>query len=295
MTIPVAAPVVTRTELRPRYEGANIGTWIGFKHLDYLVEEAVLAHLRERGLGPATLHDSHGLCVELVGMDTRILRAVRIDDVVDAEVTQLGDDTGTLDLAVVLRVGPVRSVRARVRVALRHDPGGVDAEPVPPELLRYTVPDLADVAPAHTPPAGDNTFTRTSRIPYYHCHFTKRLQLSGYLRLMEETIDLFLADRGVSVGTLLAEQGWIPAVPHSAVTVLAEAEMEEELHTVFTVEEVYKRLTFTGRMDWHVIRDGVPLPVGTGRITHGYARIGGRAEWGLVSFDDRLVRALGTP
>jgi acyl-CoA thioesterase FadM len=169
---------------------------------------------------------------------------------------------------------------------------------VPAELAPYTVADLADIgdiASPHERPTGTNTFTRTSRIPYYHCHFTKRLQLSGYLRLMEETIDEFLAARGVSVGTLLADRGWIPAVPRSSVTVLAEAVMEEELHTVFTVEEVFKQLTFTGRMDWHVVRDGVPLPVGTGRITHGYAEIDGRSDWGLVSFDDRLARALGTP
>ena len=34
--------------MRPRYEGANICTWIGFKHVNYLVEEAVLAHFRSR-------------------------------------------------------------------------------------------------------------------------------------------------------------------------------------------------------------------------------------------------------
>ena len=293
MTIPAtaAAHVATATTLRPRYEGANIGTWIGFKHLNYLVEEAVLAHLRQHDLGPGTLFDTHGLCVELVGMDTRILRAVRIDDVVHAEVTPVEGDGATLDLKVVLRVGAVRSVSATARVVLRHDTG----DPVPAELAPYAVVDLAEVAPPHDPPAGTNTFTRSSRIPYFHCHFTKRLQLSGYLRLMEATIEGFLADRGVSVGTLLAEQGWIPAVPRSSVTVLAEAAMEEELHTVFTVEEVFKRLTFTGRMDWHVMRDGVAVPVGTGRITHGYAEIGGRSDWGLVSFDDRLVRALGAP
>jgi acyl-CoA thioesterase FadM len=293
MTIPAtaAAHVATVTTLRPRYEGANIGTWVGFKHLNYLVEEAVLAHLRQHDLGPGMLFDSHGLCVELVGMDTRILRAVRIDDVVHAVVTPVDGDGATLDLKVVLRVDGVRSVSATARVVLRHDAG----DPVPADLAPYTVADLAEVAPPHDPPAGTNTFTRASRIPYFHCHFTTRLQLSGYLRLMEETIEEFLADRGVSVGTLLADQGWIPAVPRSSVTVLAEAAMEEELHTVLTVEEVFKRLTFTARLDWHVVRGGVAVPVGTGRITHGYAAIGGRSDWGLVSFDDRLVRALGAP
>ena len=42
------SPIV-RSVLRPRYEGANIRTWIGFKHLMYLAEEAVLEWLRIRG------------------------------------------------------------------------------------------------------------------------------------------------------------------------------------------------------------------------------------------------------
>ena len=39
----------TTTQLRPRYEGSNICTWIGFKHVNYLVEEAVLEHFRQLG------------------------------------------------------------------------------------------------------------------------------------------------------------------------------------------------------------------------------------------------------
>ena len=37
--------------------------------------------------------------------------------------------------------------------------------------------------------------------------------------------------------------------------------------------------------------DGVPIPTATGEITHGYATISGRGEWGLVNFDERVRRA----
>src|SRR5688572_27855192 len=40
--------LTTRTTLRPSFEGTNIRTWIGFKHLMYLAHEAVIDHLRER-------------------------------------------------------------------------------------------------------------------------------------------------------------------------------------------------------------------------------------------------------
>jgi acyl-CoA thioesterase FadM len=118
------------------------------------------------------------------------------------------------------------------------------------------------------------------------------VQMSGYLRQMEEILDLFVEDRGVSIKKLLDEQNWIPVVPKSRITFLGEANMEETLYTVFTVEEVFKRYTFTARMDCYVLRDGVLVPTATGRITHGWAVIENRKDWSLVDFDDRLTDAI---
>ncbi|AQZ67826.1 unnamed protein product [[Actinomadura] parvosata subsp. kistnae] len=293
---------VTRLEIRPRYEGANIGTWIGFKHLNYLVEEAVLEHLRRTGMPVTDLYHDHGLCVDLVDIDTRILRALRVDDLATAEVSAA--EPGALRFAVAIRpdAESAKAVSAKVTVALRHDPRGGESADIPPRLRPYAVDRLGDGDKAVEVPEsadpiaflteGRNAFGWKWRIPYFYCHFTERLQMSGYLRIMEEVVDLFLADRGVSVKRLLDEQRWIPAVPHSRVTLLDEALMEEDLYTVLTVEEVYKRLTYTSRMDCYVLRDGRLVPTATGRITHGYAELAGRSEWGLVSFDDRLAGAL---
>jgi acyl-CoA thioesterase FadM len=118
------------------------------------------------------------------------------------------------------------------------------------------------------------------------------MQMSGYLRQLEEVVDLFLADRGVSIHTLLAEQNWIPVVPHSSISMLAEAGMEEDLYTVFTVQDVFKGVTYTARMDCYVLRDGVLVPTATGSITHGYALIENRRDWSLVNFDERMLTAL---
>ncbi|WP_422770166.1 thioesterase [Plantactinospora sp. WMMC1484] len=304
---------VTRVRLRPRYEGSNICTWIGFKHVNYLVEEAVLDHLRQRGFAPGGLYERHGLCVDVVDIDSRITHAFHIDDEATAEVRPLPGDA--LAFAVEIAVDgapPVKAVSAKVRVELRLDPHGHPAQPVPDELAPYAVARLGQApvkvtrpAAAGAAPGGDvlaaltagrNAYAWKWRIPYFYCHFTERMQMSGYLRQMEEVVDLFLADRGVSIKTLLDEQDWIPVVPHSRITLLDEARMEEELYTVFTVEHVFKRLTYTARMDCYVLRDGILVPTATGKITHGYAVIGNRRDWSLVDFDDRLAGALeGAP
>ncbi|MEV5974979.1 hypothetical protein [Streptomyces sp. NPDC051921] len=313
----------TTVRLRPRFEGSNICTWIGFKHVNYLVEEAVLEHLRRTGRAAGRLYEEHGLCVDIVDIDSRILSATHIDDSVTARVVAEEKAVdGELALAVSLHVDgptPVRTVTAKVRVVLRLDPRGGSAAPVPAELEPYTVERIdrtgfARVPAAAAPPhlggdaadgAGDagerflaaltadtNAYAWKWRVPYFYCHFTERLQMSGYLRLMEEAVDLFLADRDISIKRLLDEQDWIPVVPQNSVSMLREVGMEEDLYTVLTVENVFKRLTYTARMDTYVLRDGVPLLTATGRITHGYARIENRRDWSLVEFDDRMLRGL---
>jgi acyl-CoA thioesterase FadM len=315
----LAAP--TTRQLRPRYEGSNICTWIGFKHVNYLVEEAVLDHFRQSGTPARRLYEDDGLCVEFVTMDTRIGSAVHMDDDVTATVTpQPAQKTGgELGFAVTLTVEregkTIKAASSKVRVVLRTDQRGGPAPQPPAELAPFVVeaidrPDPSGLPiPAANPLAlgrggagvdpvlaeltkGQNAFAWRWRIPYPYCHFTERLQLSGYLRQMEEVVDLFLADRKVSIKTLLEEQNWIPVVPRSSIDLIDEALMEEDLYTVFTVEEVFKGVTYTARMDCYVLREGALVRTATGRITHGYAVIENRRDWSLVDFDERMLTAL---
>lgn len=316
------------TSLRPRYEGCNIGSWIGFKHVNYLVEEAVLEHFRQAGASARTLYEAHGLGVDLVDLDTRILSALHVDDVAVAEVTPVtSPDEDALRYAVTLTVQRdgelVRAVTARVGVVLRTSGHRGEVQPLDEALAAYTVPGLSrarntfDLSPAaaaavqaagrttrraergetHDPvldelSAGRNAIAWRWRMPYFYCHFTDRVQMSGYLRVMEEVVDLFLDERGVSIRTLLDAHDWIPVVPHSAIHLLDEAPMESDLYTVFSVEQVFKDLTYTAAMDCYVRRDGQLVQTARGRITHGYAVIQDRGDWRLVNFDDRLLRAL---
>lgn len=317
------APVLaaaTSVALRPRYEGSNICTWIGFKHVNYLVEEAVLDHFRQSGTPARALYEEHGLCVEFVELDTRIGSAFHMDDLVTADVVPASrPDAGELMFKVTLTVErdgtKLKAASSKVRVVLRVDHIGGPVEHVPAEFEPFTTraidrPDPSgQPVPVVTPYAlgrggtgGDpvlaeltrdtNSFAWRWRIPYPYCHFTERLQMSGYLRQMEEVVDLFLADRGLSIKTLLDEQNWIPVVPRSTITLLDEAVMEEDLYTVFTVEDVFKGVTYTARMDCYVLRDGRLVRTATGSITHGYAVINSRRDWSLVDFDERMLTAL---
>ncbi|MGW5449536.1 hypothetical protein [Streptomyces asiaticus] len=308
---------VTTVRLRPRYEGSNICTWIGFKHVNYLVEEAVLVHFADSGAPARRLYEEHGLGLDVVALETRILHAFHMDDVAEAEVVpDTEDDDRTLGFRVTLRVerdgSVLKAVAAKVRVSLRADtylpelgeppaefaPFVVDrlgAEARPGELapIRVRMPDGDEAAVLASLTAGRNAYAWKWTIPYPYCHFTERLQMSGYLRLLEEAKDRFVLDRGISIKTLLDDRRWIPVVPQSSVRVLDEAVMEEDLYTVYTIEEIFKDLTYTARMDCFVVRDGALTLTATGRIIHGYAVIDNRSDWRLVSFDRRVLDALG--
>lgn len=320
----VAAPdrATTETTLRPRFEGTNICTWIGFKHVNYLVEEAVLDWLRQNGWPSRRLFEEAGVGVDLVGITTRILHALHIDDEVRFAVTVAVGDSG-LTAKVAGKVDrdghEVKAVTSTVTVQLRaEDRHGDGVDDVPAFLRPAVVARLEPTVPV--PPnvpadaLGDTLMTGRGgvstavdprlrsgdrpavvwswRIPYFYCHHTVRMQMSGFLRQMEEVVDLFLEERGASIRTLLDEQNWIPVVPSSTIELTGEALMEEELVTVFEVVHDFKGVTYTSSMTCYVERDGELVPVAVGEITHGYAVIDDRRDWSLVDFDERLLTAV---
>jgi hypothetical protein len=135
---------------RPRYEGANIRTWIGFKHFEYLVEEAVLAYFRERGHAPADLYHTYGLGLEIVDSSIHLPNALNIDDEVTATVVAADRQRGD-GLALRVRLDATRNagnigddteakvLTGKVRVALVREKEAPGTEPVPAELEPYVV------------------------------------------------------------------------------------------------------------------------------------------------------------
>ena len=67
------------------------------------------------------------------------------------------------------------------------------------------------------------------------------------------------------------------------------------VHIVFTMDHITKDITFTGRMDCYVHRDGRLVKVATGTITHAYLVIRNRGIGSdVVKFDKTVREALAS-
>lgn len=276
--------------VRPRYDGANIQTWIGFKQFLALAEEAVLGWFRDTGHGPHRLFHQYSLELAVIDCSAVLPAPLDVDDEVAATVTPLGDGRFRVSLTALHSDGNTAVLNSRITVALI---GPAGAGPLPGEVGRAQ-PSVAN--PAASPfvplPADHTVFRWTWRARYFHCHFSDRVQHSAYVRALEEVVDRFLADRGLSVGTVLSERGWIPVVSRVRVRLLADAHMEEDVHVTFAVTDVLKDVTWEGRMDCHVRRHDELVPVATARILHGYAVSRGPEAGQLAVLDSATLAAL---
>jgi acyl-CoA thioesterase FadM len=288
--------------LRPRYEGSNIRTWIGFKHLMYAVEEAVLEWFRARGEGPQALYHQHGLGLEIVDSSAQLPALVEIDDELVCRVQPRRPGQYTVTLHVARAGADVLALRGKVEMALVEDVPPADAAALATDLRDLV--STARALPVHVPdePAtslaaggGGAPFTWTWTARYFHCHYSDRVQHSAYVRALEEVVDRFLAARGMSIRTMLEQRGWIPVVSRARVRMLACAHMEERIVTTFRVTEVLRNTAFDGTMECHVERDGRLVRVASAQILHGYAASRGPNAGRLVDLDERVIARLLGP
>jgi acyl-CoA thioesterase FadM len=242
-----------------------------------------------------------------VDCSVQLPAVLELDDEVRARVTAGSGERLAVQLAVVRDGTDVTVLRGKVTVALVRERAADRHRPAPESLAELEVADLAEastvVDPDHrqlaegeaaesvlaTDPA---EFLWSWRAPYFYCHFSDRVQHSGFVRALEEVVDRFLADRGISVGRMLAERSWIPVVSRARVQLIAAAHMEETVHTVFAVTDILRGVMFDGRMDCYVQRGDRLVHVATAQILHGYAIAAGEGAGGLAQLDDDVVRAL---
>lgn len=145
----------TTVTLTPGYEGANIGTIIGFKHVNYLVEKAVIEHFRRSGLPVGALYEVHGLGFDVVTIDSRLNTALIVDDEAVLTVAPATKD-GSSQLAFKVSITVERdgekkkAVTSSVRVVLRLDSDDVRMtrrEPVPEGLAPFVVDRIGTASP----------------------------------------------------------------------------------------------------------------------------------------------------
>ncbi|MFK0249525.1 thioesterase [Amycolatopsis azurea] len=298
----VLRPSPTVTYGRPAFEGANIRTWIGFKHFMYLVEQGVLQWLRDQGTSARDLFLEHGLGAEIVDCSVQLPAVLELDDEVEVEVTPGRGDKLNVQLSVVRDGAKVTVLRGKVTVALVRERAADTTAAAPEALARLEVPALTSTVERIAIPDGEaaesvlttepGTFLWSWRAPYFYCHYSDRVQHSGFVRTLEEVVDRYLADRGISVGRMLSERAWIPVVSRARVRLLEDARMEETVHTVFTVTDILRGVMFDGRMDCYVQRGSELVPVATAQILHGYAIAAGPGAGGMAQLDEGVVHAL---
>lgn len=296
------SPAPTVLHGRPAFEGANIRTWIGFKHFMYLLEQAMLQWLRDQGSGARELFAGHGLGFEITDCSVQLPAVLELDDEVQAEVTATRGNRFAVQLSVLRDGARVTVLRGKVTVALVRERAAEAHRPAPEPLAGLEVAELTSTAEPRVMPAGQTAesvltadpaaFLWSWRAPYFYCHYSDRVQHSGYVRALEEVVDRYLADRGISVGRMLAERAWIPVVSRARVRLLAAAHLEETIHTVFTVTDMLRGIMFDGRMDCYVQRSDQLVPVATAQILHGYAIAAGPDAGGMAKLDDGVVAAL---
>ena len=299
------------TSIRPRFEGANIRTWIGFKQLMSMVEEAVLQWHRQHGLGPHRLYHEHGLGLQIVDSSVLLAKLLEIDDEVDVHV----GPTSPGRFAVTVRRAHTSLVvlTAKVSVVCIREPERTSEIPLPvvhavDDVDLVVAPDVESTA-RHVerltrvlaPDADVRSVLEASapgalhwpwRASYFSCHYSDRVQHSAFTRALEEVVDRYLAECGLAIPQVLAERGWIPVVSKARVRTLADAHMGEIVHTRFHVEGFLKDAAYDCRMDGFVQRGSHLVHVATANILHGYAYSRGPSAGRLVSLDPATMKTL---
>jgi acyl-CoA thioesterase FadM len=264
----------------------------------YLAQEGVLAHLRAYDVGPQRMFDEFQLQWNVVDCSMAFLALVQSDDNVEVEVTHSGGGRFAVHLFRCDDNGNVSVARGHI-VAGYELPGRQSDVPgaLPSNARRFVAPAARKPDGARGDPSGLSTPKFDSALwswaaRYFLCNYSTRLQHSAYIRALEETVDRYLASRGLTIGHVLAGRSWIPVVSRVRVRVLSDVLMEETVATTFTVDEVFKTAGYNGRMDCYVERSRGPVHVATASIVHGYAHVGGAEPGRRVDMDDATIASL---
>ncbi|MFH8349165.1 acyl-CoA thioesterase [Streptomyces sp. NPDC018045] len=315
----------TTTAGRPRHEGVNVRTWAGFRQYLCLLEEAVLDHFHRSGPGARRLYEEFGHGLDIVESTGTYSAPLLLDETTRTRLTAT-EPVPRQGLRLKARMtinAPEQArpvFRGTARVALVADRDRTNRPPLPPELqplppeLRPLAVDSVDAVahpalPAGSPPTplrlpsptapepvlpdpGSNALLWRRRVPYFHCHYDRRMQHAGYVRILEDVVDRYLAARGIAIGDHLATRGLVPVVHRTRIRMLADAFMEERLHTVFAVTDIIRGTLFDARMDCYVRRGDALVPTATATITHGYAHTTGERTGAPAELDEPIVKAL---
>lgn len=121
---------------------------------------------------------------------------------------------------------------------------------------------------------------------------TRELHHSGYERIIEEAVDLFLENKNLSIKSMLDKKSWIPVVSKSKICLLNKVEIEDTIYVVFDVKNILFNRLYEADIIFFKVIDNKLLEVAHGEISHGYSDIKEPQNPELVVLDCETLKAL---
>lgn len=295
--------ILYQTYLHPQNEGANIENYIGFKHLTYLMEEAFINYFREKYLSPNILFKKYGIKLFIKCLNIAIAKAVNVDDEIRINITSLCSNKYLIKACD--NIGNL-FFKGEITIHVIFPCANFDLKLLPPQIEQLLIDILNNEnentyikllvnnnCPLNVLKEQYSTaFIYKKRIPYYYCNFTNELHHSGYERIIEEAVDLYLDNRHLSIKTMLDQKNWIPVVSKSSIEIKNTVKMEDTIYIVFTIKNVIFNSIYEAEIKiFKCINDGL-IEVAVGYISHGYSLIKDPQKPELVFIDKQTLNAL---
>ncbi|MFJ4650570.1 hypothetical protein ACIP5Y_04745 [Nocardia sp. NPDC088792] len=280
-------------------EGANIRTWIGFKHFEYVVSDAIREYLTASGVDARQLIIDGG-AFEVVASRVALTSVIELGDRLTVRIVEL-IRVAADRLSAIVEIDNLRSaqraLKGRYQILLTAPAD--DAGRFAPVLETLAEGPLAVAAKPRggtlsgpeTPAAAD-VFAHEWVVPYYYCERSEVLSYRGYVRTVETVVDEYLAHVGLAIPGLLAERAWIPVVAKYSFEILAPAPMGVRVRTFFKIEDVVGDAVFNASWATFAEQPAGWVCTARGEIQHGYAISRGAAAGSLARLDEATIKAL---
>lgn len=289
--------------MRPSFEGANIRSWIGFKHFEYMMCDAVSELLSRQGFGQRDLVLS-GVRANVVGSRSALTHVIECGDEVGIalhDARRVEEGLVALDAEIFNKRAGQRSLKGTYLVAV---------EDIAEEGL---VGDLTAAAVLESFPEGvlkgsktprpgrfaadkglfDTSFFVEWTVPYYYCEASRFLSYRGHIRSLESVVDDYLADVGLLIPDLLADRAMIPVVSRYSIRVHADVPMGARVVTHFHVDDVLGGAVFNASFAT-IFTDvaGRRVVAANGVIQHGYAISRGEGAGTMATMPPGIIACL---
>ena len=301
--IEMKSEILYHVGMFPKNEGANVENYIGFKHMTYLMEESIISFLRDLYLSPNILYKKYGIKIIIKSLSIDILKAMNVDDFIEIDICT----SMAVNEFVIKAYDNNRNsfFRGKVGIDIELTNKNVRLEVLPEKvtdflngILEAKKEESFREKPIESNPISDlkmlyrAAFIYSKRIPYYYCNYTRELHHSGYERIIEEAVDLFLENKNLSIKSMLDKKSWIPVVSKSKLCLLNKVEIEDTIYVVFDVKNILFNRLYEADIIFFKVIDNKLLEVAHGEISHGYSDIKEPQNPELVVLDCETLKAL---